>query len=412
MNLKSEQKNKAIVGISTKNERISVPLSEISCMLVTGVSGSGKTITLRSLIVSLLATTKPDEVKFLIVDAYKTEYLAYSDMPFMMKDPIVDDEETIETLKDICDEIDRRLKVMADKRYRNVDKFNQDIESKELEGEEKIPHIVIVFDDFTDFIIQYKEAKELFEKIATKGNMSGVHLILSTQFARKDIVDEIKDYVDANIALLTSPIESEVVLGEKRAGGLSRFGDFYFTHRGSDFERGQAPYIDDEELKSIFKYIKKPDSQNKIPNEPKSIFKKLFKGKNNDVEQDTEYRFPLTLFKERKELIDERKSKAEAYAKEKLEKKIKKELSSNSKINFNLSAKRIGKNTVTYTCILPLKSKLPDLEELKNDIERATKLNYSIQINLEGKFLQIIIPLPDEYKIPIDVKAMIQGVNE
>lgn len=63
MNLKNEQKNKAIVGISTKNERISIPLSEISCMLVTGVSGSGKTITLRSLIVSLLATTKPDEYK-------------------------------------------------------------------------------------------------------------------------------------------------------------------------------------------------------------------------------------------------------------------------------------------------------------------------------------------------------------
>lgn len=408
MNLKSEQKNKAIVGISTKNERISIPLSEISCMLVTGVSGSGKTITLRSLIVSLLATTKPDELKFIIVDAYKSEYLAYSDMPFMMKDPIVDDEETIETLKDICDEIDRRLKVMADKRYRNVDKFNQDIESKELEGEEKMPHIVIVFDDFTDFIIQYKEAKELFEKIATNGNMSGVHLILSTQFARKDIVDEIKDYVDANIALRTSPIESEVVLGEKRAGGLSSFGDFYFTHKGSDFERGQAPYIDDEELKSIFKYIKKPDSQNKIPNEPKSIFKKLFKGKNNDVEQDTEYRFPLTLFKEYKELIDEKESKAEAYAKE-MQQSLKDVFLQRDDIKFKLSDKLISKNAVTYLYELQSKPlKTPNIKELEYKLEQA--LDKPVELRLSGRILEVIVPLPKEYRIPINVKTMIKEV--
>lgn len=409
MNLKNEQKNKAIVGISTKNERISIPLSEISCMLVTGVSGSGKTITLHSLIVSLLATTKPDELKFLIVDAYKTEYLAYSDMPFMMKDPIVDDEETIETLKDICDEIDRRLKVMADKRYRNVDKFNQDIESKELEGEEKMPHIVIVFDDFADFIIQYKEAKELFEKIATNGNMSGVHLIFSTQFAIKDTIDEIKDYVDTNITLrMTIPTQSEMVMGKKGAEKLQNFGDFYFSHKGSEVERGQSPYIDDEELKSIFKYIKKPDSQNKIPNEPKSIFKKLFKGKNNDVEQDTEYRFPLTLFKEYKELIDEKESKAEAYAKE-MQQSLKDVFLQRDDIKFKLSDKLISKNAVTYLYELQSKPlKTPNIKELEYKLEQA--LDKPVELRLSERILEVIVPLPKEYRIPINVKTMIKEV--
>ena len=409
MNLKNEQKNKAIVGISTKNERISIPLSEISCMLVTGVSGTGKTITLRSLIVSLLATTKPDELKFIIVDAHKSEYLAYSDMPFMMKDPIVDDEETIETLKDICDEIDRRLKVMADKRYRNVDKFNQDIESKELEGEEKMPHIVIVFDDFADLINQYKESKELLKKIATKGNMSGIHLILSTQFAIKDTIDEIKDCVDTNITLrMTTPIQSEMVMGKKGAEKLQNFGDFYFSHKGSEVERGQAPYIDDEELKSIFKYIKKPDSQNKIPNEPKSIFKKLFKGKNNDVEQDTEYRFPLTLFKEYKELIDEKESKAEAYAKE-MQQSLKDVFLQRDDIKFKLSDKLISKNAVTYLYELQSKPlKTPNIKELEYKLEQA--LDKPVELRLSGRILEVIVPLPKEYRIPINVKTMIKEV--
>ena len=409
MNLKSEQKNKAIVGISTKNERISIPLSEISCMLVTGVSGSGKTITLRSLIVSLLATTKPDELKFLIVDAYKTEYLAYSDMPFMMKDPIVDDEETIETLKDICDEIDRRLKVMAIKRYRNIDKFNQDIESEEIEGEEKMPHIVIVFDDFADLLSQYKESKELLKKIATKGNMSGVHLILSTKFVIKDTIDEIKDYVDTNITLsMTIPIQSEMVMGKRGAEKLQKFGNFYFSHKGSEVERGQSPYIDDEELKSIFKYIKKIDSQNKVPNEPKSIFKKLFKSKKNDVEHDTEYRFPLTLFKERKELIDERKCKAEAYAKE-MQQSLKDVFLQRDDIKFKLSDKLISKNAVTYLYELQSKPlKTPNIKELEYKLEQA--LDKPVELRLSGRILEVIVPLPKEYRIPINVKTMIKEV--
>lgn len=408
-----EIETKAILGVSTEGEVIQLPMSEIETTLITGMSGTGKTELINVLLMSILATSKPKEVEFLIADLFQTEYRAYHNAPYMKKNPIFYIEEIIETLEELLQEMERRIVLFKNqKNCGNIEEYNKTVECNDIE-EEKLSHIIFVIDGLDDVIVQYKEeAENLINRIAEKARMCGIHLILSMQMLIKQTVEGIKPSMGMQITLrLSTATQSQIVLGEKGAEKLQGFGDFYLSIKGKDKWRGQAPLIEKDEIKDISEYISvgKTSGENKVEkNRIKKIFK-LIKRSKDEIETSDNTLFPLSLFKDRKELIEVKRNKAEEYA-EALQESITVHLKA-EKIKADKSEIHVHNTAIEYRYTLPPNTTKIPKEELQTTLESSLKV-VGVNVKLSGRSIIIIVPLARRYKIPIDIKTMINEVIE
>ncbi|OEK58864.1 FtsK/SpoIIIE domain-containing protein [Staphylococcus equorum] len=391
----SVKETQAIVGISMEGKAIRLPLSQMEAVtLVAGVTGSGKTIFHRSLLTTILATSKPDKVKFLIADPKRNDYLEYFDMPFMLRNPIGDSKDVIDTLEDLKTEMDKRHQLFNHGGYKDLDVYNEAVERGETKDGEKLPHIVFLIDEINNVMWEYKEKMEdSIKYFGAKARASGIHLVLSTQFAKKEYIDgAIKLNANTKITLRTSnKIESMVALGEYGAEKLQRQGEFYASINGDKTMRGHVPYIDDDEIDKIFGYIKSNEKASR------------------DVS------FPLTLFKNRKLDFEEERRNVEKYGntmQRKIEKLMPKYIGSDIKIR--------GKKVLSRTVAFEYKRSqhpdgMPNLEKVEKALE--TDLNEDVEgrfisVTLKGRNIVIIMPLPEKYHMPIDIKTMIEEAFE
>lgn len=323
-----------ILGIQTSGDILNAPISSYPHALVAGATGSGKSVFINSGLLVMMAFARPDEVKVIIIDPKGNEFGEYKGLPFMLTDPIIDLSESKVALEYLAMEMDYRFQLFQ--KYgglKDIDKFNQAIDEGEIEGVEKLPRIILMIDEFADLMEQYKaEVQGSIKRLGAKARAAGVHMILATQTPRREFIDgAIKANVPTKIVLMvTSTTESMVALGRPGAEELRKHGDFYASIGGGKLQRGQGSYVEDKEIKRIFKYLRenypKPDLINieEKLEEVQLKFRKVLAentGKNpDDIEIESENTNKSNVIAEQAKTVSRRSEEERQKAKEQHEK--------------------------------------------------------------------------------------------
>lgn len=262
------------IGKSIIGKPIFGDLEKMPHLLVAGATRTGKSVTLQNLLISLLYKNSPYDLKLIILDPKRVEFTAYHNLPHLYTPVIKEPKGAIKALNWAIQEMERRYEILAENGQVNVSDYNKKVLSPALEkarkkgkiGDElvgmppKMPYIVIIFDEYNDFMLSYpKEISPLITSLTQKGRAAGIHLILATQRPDvKVITGTIKANIPARIALkTTSQIDSRTILDASGAEDLLGNGDMlYMASDNPRLVRIQAPFVSVEEIKAVVSYIK------------------------------------------------------------------------------------------------------------------------------------------------------------
>ncbi len=229
-----------------------VDLHKLPHLLVAGTTGSGKSVLLNTIIVSLLMRFTPDELKFILVDPKMLEFSLYSGIPNLVTDVVTSSKGAIDVLRWAVEEMMRRYQAMKKVKSKNLDDFIE-------KTGEKMPRIIVVIDEFADLMVtSAKKVEEYVMRLSQMARAAGIHLILTTQRPSTDVVTGIiKSNLPARIALRVSDkVNSRVILDTNGAETLLGQGDFLFSMPGITPQRGHAAYTSDEEIIKIVDHLK------------------------------------------------------------------------------------------------------------------------------------------------------------
>ncbi len=233
-------------------------LAKMPHLLVAGTTGSGKSVCLNAIIVSILYKASPDDVKFIMIDPKQVELSMYEGLPHMVVPKVITDAtKAVNALQWAVDEMERRFNLISEARVRNIDEYNktEDVVSGK---KKKIPFLVIIFDEFADFMLVAKnEIEDKIMRLAQKARAAGIHLILATQRPSTDVVTgTIKANFPARIAFkVASRVDGEVIMGSPGAEKLLGYGDMLYKPSDSAPARIQGCFIDTPETKDVVNFI-------------------------------------------------------------------------------------------------------------------------------------------------------------
>ncbi len=223
-------------------------------MLVAGATGSGKSVCLNGLIISLLYQNGPDELKFIMVDPKRVELGVYAGIPHLLVPPIVKADEAVNALKWAVREMERRLDYLSKFGARDIDSYN-------AKSKERMPRIIIVIDELADLMIQNKrEVEAVIVRIAQMARAAGIHLILATQRPSVDVITgTIKANIPTRLAFaVASQVDSKTILDTAGADKLLGRGDMLMsTPELSKPKRVQGAYVSDSEIEKVVTFLKK-----------------------------------------------------------------------------------------------------------------------------------------------------------
>lgn len=262
------------IGKSIVGKPLFGDLEKMPHLLVAGATRTGKSVTLQNLLISLLYKNSPYDLKLIILDPKRVEFTAYHNLPHLYTPVIKEPKGAIKALNWAIQEMERRYEVLAENGQVNVGDYNKKVLAPALEKARKkgnvgdavtglppkMPYIVIIFDEYNDFMLSYpKEISPLITSLTQKGRAAGIHLILATQRPDvKVITGTIKANIPARMALkTTSQIDSRTILDASGAEDLLGNGDMlYMASDNPRLVRIQAPFISVEEIKAVVTHIK------------------------------------------------------------------------------------------------------------------------------------------------------------
>ena len=228
-------------------------LKKLPHLLIAGTTGSGKSVGINAMILSLLYKNSPDELKLIMVDPKMLEFSIYNDIPHLLTPVITDPKKAIMALNAMVKEMERRYKLMAKMKVKNIEGFNK-------KSDEKLPYIVIIIDELADLMMTSgKDVEYSIARLAQMARASGIHLIVATQ---RPSVDVVTGLIKANLPSRISfkvgqKIDSKVILDQFGAESLLGRGDMLFTPPGiTGLIRLHAPYTSEEEIEKIVEYLK------------------------------------------------------------------------------------------------------------------------------------------------------------
>ncbi|WP_198136713.1 DNA translocase FtsK [Herbaspirillum seropedicae] len=245
-------------------------------MLVAGTTGSGKSVAINAMILSLLYKATPEEVRLIMIDPKMLELSIYEGIPHLLAPVVTDMREAAHALNWAVDEMERRYKKMSKLGVRNLAGYNQKLDEAAARGEkipnpfsltpdapeplEKLPTIVIVIDELADLMMVVgKKVEELIARLAQKARAAGIHLILATQRPSVDVITGlIKANIPTRVAFqVSSKIDSRTVLDQMGAESLLGHGDMLFLPPGSGYpQRVHGAFVSDEEVHRVVEYLK------------------------------------------------------------------------------------------------------------------------------------------------------------
>lgn len=237
-------------------------LAKMPHMLVAGTTGSGKSVTIHSIITSLLYRNGPEDLRLIMVDPKRVELTLYNKIPHLLTPVITDPKKTILALKWAAKEMDRRYDILQAESVRDIESYHSTVYGKSKNGEaERMPYIVIVIDELADIMQTYpRELESAIVRLAQMSRAVGIHLILSTQRPSVNVITGlIKANVPTRVALqVSSQIDSRTILDQGGAEKLLGAGDMlYASGEMSQPERLQSAFISEEEVKKVVEYLKK-----------------------------------------------------------------------------------------------------------------------------------------------------------
>lgn len=274
-----------ILGKDIGGSPIIADLAKMPHLLVAGTTGSGKSVSINTMILSILFKLPPDKCKFIMVDPKMLEFSAYDGIPHLLTPVVTDPKKAVVALKWAVREMENRYRAMSKLGVRNIDGFNARLEEARQNGEQLIrrvqtgfdpdtgkpifenqaldtsplPYIVVVVDEMADLmLVAGKDIEMTVQRLAQMARAAGIHLIMATQ---RPSVDVITGTIKANFPtrisfMVTSKIDSRTILGEQGAEQLLGQGDMLYMAGGGRIIRVHGPFIKDIEVERIVQYLK------------------------------------------------------------------------------------------------------------------------------------------------------------
>ena len=234
-------------------------LKRLPHLLIAGTTGSGKSVGINAMILSLLYRNDPDNLKLMMIDPKMLELSIYNDIPHLLTPVITDSEKAIAALANMVSEMERRYTLMAESKTKNIENYNEKI-AKKRKDVEALPYIVVVIDELADLMMNGgKDVEYSIARLAQMARASGIHLIVATQRPSVDVVTGI---IKANLPSRLSyrvgqRIDSKVILDALGADSLLGRGDALFTPPGANgLVRLHAPWNSEEEIEQIVEFLK------------------------------------------------------------------------------------------------------------------------------------------------------------
>ena len=232
-------------------------IKKLPHLLIAGTTGSGKSVGINAMILSLLYRNDPEHLKLMLIDPKMLEFASYEDIPHLITPVITEPAKAIAALANMVGEMERRYRLMADARTKNIENYNEKMKKT---GEEAFPYIVVVIDELADLMMSGgKEVELSIARLAQKSRACGIHLIVATQ---RPSVDVVTGMIKANLPSrlsyrVGSRIDSKVILDAMGADSLLGRGDGLFTPPGATgLVRIHAPWNTEEEIEEIVEFIK------------------------------------------------------------------------------------------------------------------------------------------------------------
>ena len=280
------------LGKDISGEAMVADLAKMPHLLVAGTTGSGKSVAINVMLLSILFKATPAEVRLILIDPKMLELNVYEDIPHLIAPVVTDMKEAANALRWCVAEMERRYKLMASLGVRNVSGFNRKVRDAIAAGTplkdplfdrkrlllepeatpddlEPLPFIVVVVDEFADMIMVVgKKVEELIARLAQKARASGIHLLLATQRPSVDVITGlIKSNIPTRIAFqVSSKIDSRTILDQMGAEALLGHGDMLYLPPGTSMpERVHGAFVDDHEVHAVVNELKKMGAPNYIP---------------------------------------------------------------------------------------------------------------------------------------------------
>lgn len=249
------------IGKSISGEVVVKSLPKLVHMLIAGSTGSGKSVFLHTLILSMMYKCSPSQLRFIMIDPKRVEFTRYSGMPHMMiPHAVCECDKAINALGWAVKEMERRFKKLQQYQVQNIQDFNHLKVVTETHEEEQMAYLVIVIDELADLMmVGKKEVEEKIARLAQLGRASGIHMMIATQRPSADIITgTIKNNLPTRVALsLGSSIDSRVILDETGAEKLLGYGDMLLSAQDSNATiRLQGGFMDMDEVRKVVEYIK------------------------------------------------------------------------------------------------------------------------------------------------------------
>ena len=273
------------LGKDIGGEPIVTNLSKMPHLLIAGTTGSGKSVAINTMILSLLYKLTPDECRLIMIDPKMLELSVYDGIPHLLSPVVTDPKKAVVALKWVVGEMEERYRKMSKMGVRNIDGYNGRVKDTLDKGEmfsktiqtgfddqtgepifeteeflpKKLPYIVVVVDEMADLMmVAGKEIEACIQRLAQMARASGIHLIMATQRPSVDVITgTIKANFPTRISFqVTSKIDSRTILGEQGAEQLLGMGDMLYMAGGGKIIRVHAPFVSDEEVEEVVNHLK------------------------------------------------------------------------------------------------------------------------------------------------------------
>ncbi len=274
------------LGVDIGGQPVMADLARMPHLLVAGTTGSGKSVGVNTMILSLLYRMTPEQCKFIMIDPKMLELSVYDDIPHLLSPVVTEPGKAVMALKWCVQEMNERYRLMSNLGVRNISGYNAKLEESRKKGEvltrrvqtgfdpetgkpifeeqpldmEAMPFLVIIVDEFADLMLMVgKEIDACIQSLAQKARAAGIHLIMATQRPSTDVMTgTIKANFPSRIAFtVTTKIDSRVILETQGAEQLLGMGDMLFKPGGGQVSRVHGPFASDEEVEEVVNHIKK-----------------------------------------------------------------------------------------------------------------------------------------------------------
>ncbi|MCM2562824.1 DNA translocase FtsK 4TM domain-containing protein [Lutimaribacter sp. EGI FJ00015] len=279
------QKLPLALGKDIGGDPVVANLAKMPHLLIAGTTGSGKSVAINTMILSLLYKLTPDECRLIMIDPKMLELSVYDGIPHLLSPVVTDPKKAVVALKWVVGEMEERYRKMSKMGVRNIDGYNSRVADALAKGEmfsrtvqtgfddetgepvfeteefapEKMPYIVVIVDEMADLMmVAGKEIEACIQRLAQMARASGIHLIMATQRPSVDVITgTIKANFPTRISFqVTSKIDSRTILGEQGAEQLLGQGDMLYMAGGAKIMRCHAPFVSDEEVEEIVNHLK------------------------------------------------------------------------------------------------------------------------------------------------------------